>query len=47
MKLKKDSTNQKLRGAYYTPIKLAKCIIENFATKNIGNILALLEVVSC
>lgn len=39
MKLKKDSTNQKLRGAYYTPIKLAKCIIENFATKNIGNIL--------
>lgn len=39
MKLKKDSTDQKLRGAYYTPLKLAKCIIKNFATKNIGDIL--------
>ncbi|MGL4873827.1 MAG: Eco57I restriction-modification methylase domain-containing protein [Cetobacterium sp.] len=39
MKLKKDSSNQKLRGAYYTPVKLAKCIVKNLAKTNIGNIL--------
>lgn len=39
MKLKKDSTEQKLRGAYYTPLKLANAMVELFATENITKIL--------
>ena len=30
MKLKKDATDQKLRGAYYTPLKLAEQIVKIF-----------------
>ena len=30
MKLKKDATEQKLRGAYYTPLKLAEQIVKIF-----------------
>ena len=30
MVLRKDSTRQKLRGAYYTPLKLAEKIVEFF-----------------
>lgn len=39
MKLKKDSTEQKLRGAYYTPLKLANAMVDLFATENITKIL--------
>ena len=39
MKLKKHSTEQKLRGAYYTPLQLAKAMVELFATENIERIL--------
>ena len=30
MILKEDSTEQKLRGAYYTPLKLAKKMVDFF-----------------
>ena len=30
MRLKEDSSEQKLRGAYYTPLKLAEKIVEFF-----------------
>ena len=30
MILKKDSTEQKLRGAYYTPLKLAEKMVDFF-----------------
>jgi len=39
MKLKKDSTAQKLRGAYYTPPQLANAIVSLFGTENFGCIL--------
>lgn len=39
MKLKKDSTEQKLRGAYYTPLKLANAMVELFAAENIATVL--------
>lgn len=39
MRLKKDSTKQKLRGAYYTPLKLADAIVNLFASENIRSIL--------
>lgn len=34
MKLKKDATEQKLRGAYYTPLKLAEHIVKIFKNDN-------------
>ena len=34
MKLKKDATEQKLRGAYYTPLKLAEQIVHIFKNDN-------------
>lgn len=39
MKLKKDSTDQKLRGAYYTPLQLSDAMVSFFAEDNIKNIL--------
>ena len=39
MRLKKDSTEQKLRGAYYTPLQLADAIVELFASQNIFTVL--------
>ena len=34
MKLKKNSSEQKLRGAYYTPLPLAKAMVGLFATNS-------------
>lgn len=34
MKLKADSTEQKLRGAYYTPLPLAEMMVDLFANEN-------------
>lgn len=39
MRLKKDSTEQKLRGAYYTPLVLANAIIGLFAEDTPRNVL--------
>ena len=39
MRLKKDSSEQKLRGAYYTPLQLANAMVELFASQNISTIL--------
>lgn len=39
MRLKKDSSEQKLRGAYYTPLQLADAMVELFASQNISTIL--------
>ena len=40
MKLKEDSTEQKLRGAYYTPLPLAEMMVELFRDdENIKEIL--------
>ena len=39
MKLKKDNTEQKLRGAYYTPKALADEIIRLFVTADIASVL--------
>ena len=39
MKLKKDSTEQKLRGAYYTPLQLANAMVSLFAHENIRSVL--------
>ena len=39
MKLKKDSTEQKLRGAYYTPLQLANAMVSLVASQNIANVL--------
>lgn len=39
MKLKKDSSEQKLRGAYYTPLQLAEAMVELFASENISTVL--------
>ena len=39
MRLKKDSSEQKLRGAYYTPLQLADVMVELFVSQNISTIL--------
>ena len=39
MKLKKNSTEQKLRGAYYTPAQLADAMVALLGTENINRIL--------
>lgn len=39
MKLKKDSTEQKLRGAYYTPLPLANAMVNLFAFDDISRVL--------
>ena len=39
MKLKKDSTEQKLRGAYYTPLQLANAMVSLFVRERIGTVL--------
>lgn len=39
MRLKKDSTEQKLRGAYYTPLQLSNAMVSLFASANVGEIL--------
>lgn len=39
MKLKKDSTEKKLRGAYYTPLQLSNAIVNLFAHDNTKSIL--------
>lgn len=39
MRLKKDSSEQKLRGAYYTPLQLAGAMAGLFASQNISTVL--------
>ncbi|MDE6924602.1 MAG: class I SAM-dependent methyltransferase [Acetatifactor sp.] len=39
MRLKKDSTEQKLRGAYYTPPQLADAMVSFFASQNVSTVL--------
>lgn len=39
MKLKSNSSEQKLRGAYYTPLKLANAMVKLFAPEKTNNIL--------
>ena len=39
MRLKKDSSEQKLRGAYYTPLQLANAMVSLVASQNIANVL--------
>lgn len=39
MRLKKDSSEQKLRGAYYTPLQLADAMVGLFASQNISAVL--------
>ena len=39
MKLKENSSKQKIRGAYYTPNKLANAMVQFFASKNIKTVL--------
>ena len=39
MRLKKDSSNQKLRGAYYTPLQLAKAMVSLFAPQDMASVL--------
>lgn len=39
MKLKKDSSQQKLRGAYYTPSELAEAMVRLFAFQSISTVL--------
>lgn len=39
MRLKKDSSEQKLRGAYYTPLQLAEAMVKLFASQNISRVL--------
>ena len=39
MRLKKDSSEQKLRGAYYTPLQLADAMVELFASQNLSTVL--------
>ena len=39
MKLKKDSSEQKLRGAYYTPLKLAEAMVGLFTSEDISSVL--------
>lgn len=39
MRLKKDSSEQKLRGAYYTPLPLATAMIDLLAVQNVSTVL--------
>ncbi len=39
MKLKKDSSEQKLRGAYYTPLQLANAMVSLVASQNTTSVL--------
>lgn len=39
MRLKKDSSEQKLRGAYYTPQQLADAMVNFFASQNVSTVL--------
>ena len=39
MRLKRDNSEQKLRGAYYTPLQLADAMVELFASQNISTVL--------
>ena len=39
MRLKKNSSEQKLRGAYYTPLQLANAMVNLVASHNISNVL--------
>ncbi len=39
MKLKNDSSEQKLRGAYYTPLRLANAMVSLFVPENIQTVL--------
>ena len=39
MRLKKNSSEQKLRGAYYTPLQLANAMVGVFASQNIATVL--------
>lgn len=39
MRLKKNSSEQKLRGAYYTPFQLADAMVGLFASQNIATVL--------
>lgn len=39
MRLKQDSSEQKLRGAYYTPLQLANAMVSLFASENISHVL--------
>lgn len=39
MRPKKDSSEQKLRGAYYTPLQLADAMVNLFASNNIATVL--------
>lgn len=39
MKLKKDNSEQKLRGAYYTPLRIANAMVRLFAHENIQTVL--------
>lgn len=39
MRLKKNSSEQKLRGAYYTPLQLADAMVGFFASQNIATVL--------
>ncbi|MCD7856619.1 MAG: N-6 DNA methylase [Clostridiales bacterium] len=39
MRLKKDSTTQKLRGAYYTPLQLANAMVKLVASQDITTVL--------
>ena len=39
MRLKKDSSEQKLRGAYYTPPQLADAMVNFFASENVSTVL--------
>lgn len=39
MRLKKDSSEQKLRGAYYTPLQLANAMVSLVVSQNVTNVL--------
>ena len=39
MRLKKNSSEQKLRGAYYTPLQIADAMVGLFASQNISTVL--------
>lgn len=39
MRLKKDSSEQKLRGAYYTPLQLANAMVSLVVSQNTNNVL--------
>ena len=39
MKLKKNSTEKKLRGAYYTPLRLANAMVKFFSQEEIRAVL--------